>query len=78
MSTLEMKMKIIDQIIHLKDDSLVAEINSMLAFYEGESEIELNSNQLENIRISEVQITAGQFNESSVLWNKIDSWLDQK
>lgn len=78
MSTLEMKMKIIDQIIHLKDDSLVAEINSMLAFYEGESEIELNSTQLENIKISEVQITAGQFKESSAIWNKVDSWLDQK
>ncbi|MBU3661734.1 MAG: hypothetical protein FGM41_00850 [Bacteroidetes bacterium] len=78
MSTLEMKIRIIDQIIHLSDDSLVMEINSLLSFHNSESEIELSPAQLANIKESEAQIAAGQFNESNTLWNKVDSWLDQK
>jgi|688.fasta_scaffold02723_4 hypothetical protein len=70
MSTLELKMKIIDQIIHLSDDSLVMEINSLLSFHSNESEIELSTKQMANIRESEAQIAAGQFNESTALWGK--------
>jgi hypothetical protein len=46
------------------------EINSLLSFHSNESEIELSTKQMANIRESEAQIAAGQFNESTALWGK--------
>ena len=75
----ELKINIIDQIIHSNNDDLMHELQLMLNLHnQTEYTIKLSPELKEAIKESEEQIVNGEFRESEIIWKTIDKWLDEK
>ena len=79
MKSTDLKINVIDRIIHLKNDELLNEINFLLQLHKkGEETVNLTDEMLSAISKSEKQIKKGEYKEGDSLWKEIDQWPEEK
>ncbi|WP_236977377.1 hypothetical protein [Membranihabitans maritimus] len=77
MTTTDIKINIIDQIIHLQDENLVQQIQPLLQLHDSaKEEILLTDEMIDAIQESEEQVKKGEFKSNEQFWKDIYQWLD--
>ncbi len=79
MKSTDLKINIIDQIIHSKNDELMQEIQLLLQLHKtDEDKIELTEPMRKAINKGMQQFEEGEYKDSQQFWSEIDTWLDEK
>jgi hypothetical protein len=78
MSTLNLKSKIIEQIVQIDDTGFLKAIKTIIESKVESTSIQLTEHQKQRIAKSREQIRNGQFTDNDTLNTKVEKWLSEK